>query len=116
MCVARRTGNLAESNKDCTICFPVNIANVHWYGVVVSSDTNFLRVWESVGLDDGARELRIDFLLSVVEPFLRFIAEDFWNTQVGLSASTMTDCSIHVLSFFMSLCDLNNIFMSCLRW
>ena len=113
MCEVRLAGNLADSNRGCTICFPVNIANAHWYGVVASSDTNFLSVWESVGLDDGAREVRIDFLLSVVEPFLRFITEDFWYTQVGLSASTMTDYSIHVLSFFMSLC---NIFMSCLRW
>ena len=91
MSAARLAGNLTDSNRDCTICFPVNIANAHWYGVVASSDTNFLCVWESVGLDDGARDVRIDLLLSVVEPFLRFITEDFWNTQVGLSASTMTD-------------------------
>ena len=69
MRTARLAGNLADSNRGCTICFPVNIANAHWYGVVASSDTNFLSVWESVGLDDGARELRIDFLLSVVDPF-----------------------------------------------
>ena len=48
-------------------------------------------MWESVGLEDGTRELRINFLLSVVEPFLRFIAEDFWNTQEGLF--------LHILSY-----------------
>ena len=87
MCAASLAGNLADNKRGCTICFPDNIVNVNWYDVVVESDTNFLSVWESVGLDDAARELRMDFLLSVVEPFLRFIAEDFWNIQLGPSVT-----------------------------
>ncbi len=115
MRAARLARNLADSNRGCTICFPVNIRNEHWYGVVASSDTNFLRVWETVGLDDGARELRIDFLVSVVEPFLRFIAEDFWNTQVGPSATTKTECSIqrvlHII-FYHSVRLYQHFYMS----
>ena len=74
-------GKLADSCRGCTICFPVNLSDSHWYGVVASSDTNGLRVWESLVLDNDAYVIRLR-MVNTVKTFLRWIAEDFWNTQV----------------------------------
>jgi hypothetical protein len=76
------SGKLADSSRGCTVCFPVNLADSHWYGVVASSDTNVLCVWESLALDQPTYETRIRMINTVVKIFLCWIAEDFWNTQV----------------------------------
>ena len=51
-------GILAGRTRGCTICFPMNIRNVHWYVVVADSDTNSLRVWKRTALDTAVHENR----------------------------------------------------------
>lgn len=77
-----RPGSVADSTRGCTICFPVNTDNSHWYGLVAASDTSSLRVWDSSQLDAVAKGSRRTLLKKVVLVWMRFVQEDFWNVQV----------------------------------